>query len=69
MILDLTLPGGQGGNDLIQQIRAIDPEVKAVISSGYLNHPVMTNFKNYGFDAAICKPFRISELSETLTNI
>ncbi len=55
VILDLTIPGGMGGKEVMKKLVEIDPDVKAIVSSGFSNDPVMANFKEYGFDAVFCK--------------
>jgi PAS domain S-box-containing protein len=69
VIMDLTIPGGMGGLEAIRHLRHIDSDVKAIVSSGYSDHPVMANFRKHGFSAVIPKPFRISELSRTLKHV
>ncbi len=49
VVLDLTIKGGMGGVDTIKKLMGIDPNVKAIVSSGYSNDPVMTNYRAYGF--------------------
>ncbi len=49
LILDLTIPGGLGGKEVMKRLLQIDPDVKAVVSSGYANDPVMSSYKDYGF--------------------
>ena len=66
VIIDLTIPGGMGGKEAIQKLHEIVPEVKAIVSSGYVSHPVMVDFKKYGFCDVIAKPYKISELSKVL---
>ena len=66
VILDLTVPGGMGGKKAIKKLLEIDPEVKAIVSSGYSNDPVMAEFREYGFRGFIAKPYKIQELSEVL---
>jgi len=66
VIVDLTVPGGMGGRETIQKLLKIDPEAKAIVSSGYSNDPMMTDFRTHGFSEAIAKPYRIKELSKTL---
>ena len=68
-ILDLTVSGGMGGKETIRKLMEIDPQVKAVVSSGYSNDPIMADFKNYGFKSVIAKPYRIRELSEVLHGV
>lgn len=62
IIMDLTIPGGMGGKAAVKKIHDIDPNAKVVVSSGYFNDPVMADFCEYGFLAAIVKPFQIREL-------
>ena len=66
VILDLTIPGEMGGKETIQQLLKIDPDVKALVSSGYSNDPIMADFKKHGFKNVISKPYRIKELGEAL---
>jgi len=69
VILDLTVPGGMGGEEAIQKLREIDPEVKAIVSSGYSNDPMMSEYKKYGFSGMVAKPYAIKELSEALYKV
>ena len=62
VIMDLTIPGGMGGKEAIGEILAVDPGAKVVVSSGYSNDPIMIRCKDYGFSAAIAKPFDIQSL-------
>ncbi len=66
IIMDLTIPGGIGGKEAIHDLREIDPGVRAIVSSGYSNDPVMSNFTEYGFTGVVKKPFKIEELDEVL---
>ena len=69
VILDLTVKGGMGGKDAVKALLKIDPQVKAIVSSGYSNDPVMTDFKAYGFTGALHKPNTKKELIAVLKNI
>ena len=69
VILDLTIPGGMGGKELIKELVKIDPEVKAIVSSGYSNDPIMSNYKDYGFLGVVPKPYKIQELSKVLYKV
>jgi PAS domain S-box-containing protein len=69
VILDLTIPGGMGGKETMQNLRRIDPAAVVLVSSGYLNDPIMADFKTYGFKGAIAKPYAIAELSKVLRGV
>jgi len=69
VILDLTIPGGMGGRETVKKLQEIDPEVKAIVSSGYSNDPVMSNFRDYGFRGMVPKPFETKELSKVLHEV
>ena len=69
VIMDLTVPGGMGGKEAIARLRQLDPQVKAVVSSGYANDPIMANFGEYGFCGVAPKPFGLQELSRLLRMI
>ncbi len=66
VILDLTVPGGMGGQKAMTELMGIDPEVRAIVASGYSNDPVMANYQNYGFRNYIYKPFDMEELIRIL---
>lgn len=66
VIMDLTIPGGMGGRETITRLRLLDPNVKAIVSSGYSNDPIMSNFLEYGFCGCIVKPYNLNELGTTL---
>jgi len=59
----------RGGKEAIKKLIEIDPEVKAIVSSGYSTDPVMADFTTYGFSGVIAKPYDIKELSETLHKV
>jgi len=69
VILDLTVTGGLGGKDTVQQLRQFDPQVKAIVASGYSNDPVLSRYSTFGFHGVVAKPFRLAELSQVLHQI
>ena len=66
VILDLTIRGGMGGKETIEQLCAIDPGIKAVVSSGYSDDAIMSDYEKYGFKARLKKPYNLTELRNTL---
>jgi CheY-like chemotaxis protein len=50
----------------MELLHQLDPGVTAIVTSGYAQDPVMTNFRDYGFKAVIAKPFTLQELNHTL---
>lgn len=69
VIMDLTIPNGMGGKETIEKLLKIDPDVKAIVSSGFSDDPVMSDFRKYGFNDALPKPFGISDLDEKLQSM
>lgn len=67
--MDLTIPGGMGGEKAIKKLIKIDPGIKAIVSSGYSDDPVMSSFREYGFSGVLLKPYIIQELSEVLHKV
>jgi len=66
VILDLTIRGGLGGLETFQRLQKLDPRVKAIVSSGYSNDPVMSNPRAFGFKAVVAKPYGMDHLASTL---
>ncbi len=69
VILDYAIPGGMGGLETLTRLRVIDPQVTALISSGYANNPVMADWAHYGFSGVVAKPYTIAQLQEALHNV
>ena len=67
--LDLTIQGGLGGKATIKELKKINPKIKAIVSSGYSNDPILSNFKSFGFSDIIIKPFNIEKISNVLYNL
>ena len=69
IIMDLTVPGGMGGKEAIVRLREIDPQIKAIVSSGYSNDPIMAQHELYGFAGVLPKPYDAGEVSRLLRHV
>ncbi|MCE5272187.1 PAS domain S-box protein [bacterium] len=69
VIMDLTIPGGMGGREAVQKLLEIDPQVKAIVSSGYSNEQVLSDFRKYGFSGIMTKPYRLEELKAVMNRV
>ena len=69
VICDLSLRGEEDGIEALRQIRAIDPDVKAIVSSGYDSDPVMRDCRKFGFCASMAKPYDVGKLIRTVGSV
>lgn len=69
VILDLHIPGGVGGVETLQELTGMDPQVRAIVSSGAVNDPIMLNPRRYGFSDVLPKPYTPSELYAVLQRV
>lgn len=69
LLLDLTIPGGFGGEHVMNEIRKVDPGIPGIITSGYLDNPVLDNPRSYGFSAKVDKPYQLEDLWRTIGNV
>lgn len=67
VIMDLTIPGGMGGKDAVQEILSFDADAKVIVCSGYSNDSVMSQYDEYGFKGALSKPYNLDELEKTIS--
>jgi signal transduction histidine kinase/CheY-like chemotaxis protein len=67
VIMDLTIPGGFGGKESITKLLEMDPNIKAIVSSGYSNDPIIANYKEYGFCQVLNKPYTIGAIKLMLS--
>ena len=68
-ILDITIPGGMGAQETMPKLKALDPKVKGIISSGYSTNPMIVDYRSFGYTAVIVKPYGFKELSEALDTV
>jgi two-component system cell cycle sensor histidine kinase/response regulator CckA len=68
-ILDLTIRGGMGGTETVRRLSQIDPGVKAVVSSGYSDNPIVSEYWSHGFAASLSKPYTIDSLRDCLNSL
>ena len=66
VILDLTVPGGMGGRETMEQLLRMDPQVRALVSSGYSSDPVLAHYRAHGFLGLVPKPYDIEELARVI---
>jgi CheY-like chemotaxis protein len=66
VILDLSVPDGMGGREAFLKLREIDPLAKVVMSSGYTNDPLMTDYATHGLAGILAKPYRIADIKALL---
>ncbi len=69
VISDLSLPGDLSGDEAVARLRKIDPEIKAIISSGYDSDPIMSHYRDHGFNGAISKPYELTELNRVVREV
>jgi two-component system cell cycle sensor histidine kinase/response regulator CckA len=66
VLVDLTIPGGMGGKEVAARLREVDDSVIVIVSSGYSDTPIMSEFRSHGFNDVISKPWTPVQLSEVL---
>jgi len=66
VIMDITVIGGMGGEETFNVLRQLDPDVRAIVSSGYDNDEIARQYLDMGFCGYLTKPYRVSELGKVL---
>lgn len=69
IVADLTIPGGMGGKEAVELLRSRGGNFKAIVTSGYSSDPVISRYREFGFDAYITKPFSIHDLLALIREI
>jgi DNA-binding NarL/FixJ family response regulator len=65
----LSLPGEFDGSKAVARMQRLDPKLKAIVSSGYDHDPIMRRYRDYGFNAAIAKPFELNQLTRIVREV
>jgi CheY-like chemotaxis protein len=58
-----------GGQETVKKLLALDQEVISIVSSGYADDPVMTQFAAHGFQGVIKKPYRVEDVAGVLAAV
>lgn len=69
VIMDITVPGGMGGQELIGKLLQYDPQVRAIVSSGYSTDPLMTFYRESGFAGVLFKPYTLDQIAGVLDKV
>jgi DNA-binding NarL/FixJ family response regulator len=68
-MVDLTIGGGLGGLEAARAILDLDPRARLIVASGYSTDPVMAHFQDYGFAAALSKPFQLDDINAEIAKV
>ena len=69
VIIDLIIAGGMGGKEAVQKLLEVDPHARAIVSSGYSEDLIMSNFREFGFKGVLAKPYNLSELGKVISEV
>jgi CheY-like chemotaxis protein len=69
VVLDLTIPGGMGGIQALEQLLRLNPAVRAIVSSGYSNDSVLSNYRAHGFRGMVTKPYESGDLLQEIERV
>ncbi|PTX90830.1 ATP-binding protein [Opitutus sp. ER46] len=66
VIMDLTVVGGMGGEECFIALKQLDPEVRAIVASGYDSDDIAKHYMDMGFCGYLTKPYRVNDLGKVL---
>ncbi len=68
VLLDLTMPN-LNGEEVFEELRRRDPDVKVILSSGYDEWDTTRSFEEKGLAGFIQKPYRVDDLIEKIREV
>lgn len=69
VFMDLTLPGGAGGVEILQKLKKEYPDIRAIAASGYSDDEVLADYKKFGFADKLMKPFRLKDVNRIMHSL
>ena len=66
VVMDLTVPGGMGGQEAVKDLLRMDPMAKVIVSSGYSFDGIMAEYKVHGFSGVVPKPYNLKQLGDAV---
>jgi CheY-like chemotaxis protein len=69
VIMDLTVIGGMGGEQTFKVLKELDPNVRAIVASGYDNDEMSRQFLDMGFLGYLTKPYRVGDLGRIIKKV
>ncbi|MBI2512462.1 MAG: ABC transporter substrate-binding protein [Opitutae bacterium] len=69
VVMDLTVPGGMGGREAMEHLLKLDPNVRAIVSSGYSRDPVLGSYRRHGFCGILPKPYGLDQLRKAIADV
>jgi CheY-like chemotaxis protein len=58
-----------GGLEALRRLRALDPGLRALVSSGYSNDPILASPQEHGFEGVLAKPYTLEEIQRAISQL
>ncbi len=68
-ILDLTIVGGMEGEETLNKLLVLNPEIRAIVCSAHSDKSIVANYRDYGFSGRITKPINFDGLLEEIERV
>ena len=65
----MTIPGSAGGKEAVLKLKAIDPAIRVLASSGYSSDDVLARPQEFGFDGSLPKPYELRDLRLAMSRL